>query len=89
MWTKIASNKGCLNNVLEGPVNTQEDCQALCEAKSDTECVGITYSHEIGSNHYCHLCKDDKLTSDSSGTGFGFYLRLGGIFRICFHGSLT
>jgi len=83
LWTKIASNKGCLNHLLERSVNTQEGCQALCEAKNESECVGITYSHEIGSNDYCYLCKDDKLTSIPSDKGFGFYLRLGGTTVSC------
>ena len=73
LWNKEASNKYCPNYVFESSVSTQGDCQALCEAKSESECVGISYSHKRGFTAYCDLCKDDILTSASD--EFGFYRR--------------
>ena len=80
MWIKAASNKGCFNHVLETSVNTQDGCQALCESKTRSECVGISYSHKIGNTDYCYLCRDDTLTSVIK--EFGFYRRPG-TFKIC------
>ena len=80
MWIKAASNKGCLNHVLERSVNTQEGCQALCESRTQSECVGISYSHKIRKTDYCYLCRDDTLNSVNR--EFGFYRRPG-TFKIC------
>ena len=79
MWNKESSNKYCENNVDERSANTQIGCQALCKAKSESECVGIAYSHKIGSTDHCYLCKDDTLRSAYN--DFGFYRRPG-IFKI-------
>ena len=81
MWNKTASYKYCFSYVLERSTNTLAGCQALCEAKRESECVGISYSHKIGRSDYCYLCKDDKLSSVDS--EYVFYRRPG-IFTICF-----
>ena len=55
------------------------ECQALCEAKREEECVGIAYSHDLHYSHHCYLCfADILLVSDNE---FGFYRRPG-IFKI-------
>ena len=89
LWHKAASNKYCTNYVSESSANTQKGCQGLCEAKSESECVGITYSHKIRFTEYCYLCKDDTLSEFGSGFGSGsefcFYRRTG-MFKVCFYG---
>ena len=74
-WEKALSDMYCYNHVHERSVNTQGGCQALCEAKSDLECVGITYSHKVGSTDYCYLCVDD--TTEYSTNEYTFYRKLG------------
>ena len=83
-WSKEAANTWCPNSVVDRSINTQGGCQALCEAKSRLECVGISYSHKGGSTDYCYLCNDD--TTESSVNEFGFYRRPG-ISEIAFSWS--
>ena len=85
LWNISASNKGCINYVFTRSVNTQRGCQALCEGKSESECVGINYSHKTRYKHSCYLCKDDTL--QTAYYEFGFYQRPG-IFKICFLWSI-
>ena len=80
LWNETASDKYCPNSILKRPINSQEDCQSLCEAKGELECVGISYSHKIRKTDYCYLCRDDTL--DSVNREFGFYRRPG-TFKIC------
>ena len=55
-------------------MKTQVECQALCEAITRLNCVGIAYSHSAVGKE-CYLCKDDALRE--SGNGEGFYRRPG------------
>ena len=84
LWNKAASDSYCPNmlpsNVTQQMVaNTQKDCQVLCEAKSESECVGISYSKYIGSANICILCMDDTLISANNVLDF---YRRPGMFRI-------
>ena len=85
LWKKEASDKRCSNYVIKSHISTQKDCQALCIAKKESECIGISYSHEKGMTQYCYLCRGDTLVSDQN--EFGFYRR-SGIFEICFFSLL-
>ena len=80
LWNKAASDSTCPNYEVGSPAHTQKECQVLCEAKSESECVGISYSHKTGIDNWCYLCKDDTLRP-VVGTEFGFYRRRG-IFRM-------
>ena len=71
----------CIEFENAGSVNTQEACQVLCEAKDESECVGISYSHKIGRVLSCYLCKADRLRP--AGNEYGFYRRTG-IFKTYF-----
>ena len=62
----------CQNNTFRTDVSSQKECQQKCIEKIN--CVGISYSYKSGSTHYCYLCEDDKLRSDSL-SDFGFYRR--------------
>ena len=86
LWNKAASDSYCPNHEIFGSnvtqqmvANTQKDCQVRCEAKSESECVGISYSNYIGKANICVLCMDDTLISANN--EFDFYRRPG-IFRI-------
>ena len=85
-WEKAVSDMYCINHVLGRSVNTQGSCQALCEAKSESECVGIAFSHKISDS--CYLCEDDALSPLNPSKGMGFYRRPG-MFKNVFHGCLT
>ena len=80
LWSKAAADKYCPYHDWEA-VRTQGQCQALCEAKSLVECVGIAYSDDIGYENHCYLCANDTLWDTTNGTGF--YLRPG-IFEVTF-----
>ena len=81
-WKKDVSDKYCSNHVLPTrSANTQGSCQALCEAKSESECVGIAFSHKIDDS--CYLCRDDTLWPLNPSKGMGFYRRPG-MFKIYF-----
>ena len=85
VWKKEeASGFKCFFNVLKMlTINNIRECQALCEAKREEECVGIAYSHNLHYSHHCYLCfADILLVSDNE---FGFYRRPG-IFEVYFHG---
>ena len=75
----------CPNHEILNAVWTQEDCQGLCEAKSESECVGIAFSHKTG-EILCYLCKDDTIAS--AGNGYGFYRRPGNL-KYFLYGWLT
>ena len=79
-----ASRAKCFFHVLKILENWNlRECQALCEAKREEECVGIAYSHNLHYSHHCYLCfADILLVSDNE---FGFYRRPG-IFEICSYG---
>ena len=77
-WRKEKSNSWCPNNVVHKPVITQLACQALCEATTRLNCVGIAYSQRTTKGKECYLCKNDALSY--SGNGEGFYGRRPGIF---------
>ena len=79
-----ASRAKCFFHVLKILENWNlRECQALCEAKREEECVGIAYSHNLHYSHHCYLCfADILLVSDNE---FGFYRRPG-IFEVYFHG---
>ena len=85
LWSKAASDSFCPNHDGGRHAHTQKDCQDLCEAKSESECVGISYSSYIGKANFCVLCMDDTLISANN--EYDFYRRPG-IFRI-FCGLLT
>ena len=74
-WALEASDVWCPNYAMDRSVNTQGGCQALCEAKSELDCVGIVYSHKVGNTDYCYLCTNDMI--EYSGNEFGFYRRPG------------
>ena len=77
LWTVEAPDWFCRNHALcHRCVNTQEGCQALCEAKSELDCVGIVYSHKPPAD-YCYMCRDDVLTYDALRQQYGFYRRPG------------
>ena len=80
LWSKAAADKYCPYHDWEA-VRTQGQCQALCEAKSLVECIGIAYSDDIGYENHCYLCANDTLWDTTNGTGF--YLRPG-IFEVTF-----
>ena len=80
LWSKAAADKYCPYHDWEA-VRTQGQCQALCEAKSLVECIGIAYSDDIGYENHCYLCANDTLWDTTNGTGF--YLRPG-IFELTF-----
>ena len=80
LWSKEVADKYCPYNDWEA-VSTQGECQALCEAKSLVECIGIAYSHDIGEKKHCFLCKNDTLWDTTNGRGF---YRRPGTFEITF-----
>ena len=75
LWSEEEADAWCPSNVIDKSINTQGECQALCEAKSGSECVGITYSHKVGTTHFCYMCTDD--TTAYSMNKFAFYRRPG------------
>ena len=75
LWSEEEADAWCPSNVIDRSINTQGECQALCEAKSGSECVGITYSHKVGNTHFCYMCTDD--TTAYSLNKFAFYRRPG------------
>ena len=84
LWIKEQGDVWCPNMIEERSFHTQAGCQAICESKRGSECVGIVYSHKLGVVDYCLLCMDDKM--EYSINGFGFYRRPG-IFDIVFTSS--
>ena len=54
---------------------SQAECQAKCEKKDVSECVGILYSPKQEKRPQCILCIDDKLTHIPQ--GHSFYRRPG------------
>ena len=73
IWIQEVADVVCPNSLVVGSINTIAGCQALCEAKSGLECVGIAYSKEENTDD-CHLCRDDTTNTMSD---FGFYRRPG------------
>ena len=71
IWMEEAAHTWCPNS-LAMRIGYQLSCQALCEAESRFECVGISFSQGYD---YCYLCRDD--TTESTRGGYGFYRRLG------------
>ena len=61
-------------------VKDQASCQAQCEI--DSQCIGISYSHNAVFKDWCFICHDEELWDGLSGHGFGFYRRLGIIFTV-------
>ena len=82
LWSKEKAGVLCPNHTLDRSIKTQEGCQALCEAKSESQCVGIVYSHDGGSADYCFLCTND--TTEHASKEYGFYRRPG-ISKIVSH----
>ena len=86
LWSQEVAGKYCPYHDLKHFL-TPGECQALCEAKSILECVGIAYSldsHGVGCDDHCYLCDSDILFDiTTSCTGTGFYRRPG-IIKIVF-----
>ena len=82
LWKQESPGKVC--TIREGYnswgnlVTDQESCQSQCEL--DDKCIGIGYSQDPLVNDWCFICHDDDnlVHFDYS---FGFYRRLGNIFR--------
>ena len=80
LWSKEVAGKYCPYHDLKHFL-TPGECQALCEAKSLVECIGIAYSDDIGYENHCYLCANDTLWDTTNGRGF---YRKPGTFEITF-----
>ena len=70
-WPLKAAGKSCTNYAkMQTQVETQIQCQALCELENG--CVGITYSHTHEEGQHCYICYNTIAQKDAS-NGFHFY----------------
>ena len=84
IWIEEAPGKTC--KIRDGYdawgdlVKDQASCQAQCEI--DSQCIGISYSHNSVFKDWCFICHEEELWDGLSDHGFGFYRRLGIIFTV-------
>ena len=70
-WPLKAAGKSCTDYAkMQTRVETQIQCQALCELENG--CVGITYSHTHEDGQFCYVCYNTNAEKEAS-NGFHYY----------------
>ena len=82
---KVANDEG--SRLLEGTVNTLEECQAECRRTSQFSCFSVRYCKETTGADNCYLydkeiTENDKLNQKEMNGWFTSYLKCSGKFLI-------